>query len=195
MKPKMRNSKVYQWLIEEDNRKKVLMAINQPVTAKQLSKKTGIPMDTSSYLLAKLKIKGLLICLNPGAIKSRVYWLTEFGIRCRKQLYHDLNLLYEEYDLPDVDWHLYGWVNFTHRSAIIKILTSPMQSAGIKKVLRIRRPNIKISANNVRDIIKLFLARNIVRPVKIRKKAHPRYELTDSGTKLRQLLLRADAVL
>ena len=171
------------------------MAINQPVTAKQLSQRTGIPVDTSSYLLAKLKIKGLLTCLNPGAIKSRLYGLTEFGIRCRKQLHQVLGLPHKEYNKPDINWHLYGWVNFNHRSAIIKILTTPMQPAEIKKVLRIRRPNIKISANNVRDIIKLFLARDIVRPVKIRKRAHPRYELTDLGTKLRQLLLQADAVL
>lgn len=191
----MENSKVYQWITEDENRKKILLAINQPVTAKQLSQRTGIPVDTSSYLLAKLKIKGLLICLNPDAIKSRVYWLTEFGIRCRKQLHQDLDLLYKEYDLPDINWLLYGWLNFNHRSAVIKILTTPMQPAGIKRVLRIRRPNIKISANNVRDIIKLFLARDIVSPVKIRKKAHLRYELTDLGTKLRQLLLRADAVL
>jgi hypothetical protein len=191
----MENSKVYQWITEEENRKKILLAINQPITAKQLSQRTGIPADTSSYLLAKLKIKGLLICLNPDAIKSRVYWLTEFGIRCRKQLHQDLDLLYKEYDLPDINWLLYGWLNFNHRSAVIKTLITPMQPAEIKKVLRSRRPNIKISANNVRDIIKLFLARDIVSPVKIRKKAHLRYELTDSGTKLRQLLLRVDAVL
>ena len=191
----MKNSKVYQWIIEDENRRKILMAINQPVTATQLSQRTGIPVDTCSYLVAKSTIKGLLICLNPGVRKSRVYWLTEFGIRCRKQLHLDSNLLYKEHNLPDINWHLYGWVNFNHISAIIKILTTPMQPAEIKKVLRIRRPNIKISANNVRDIIKLFLARNIVSPVKIRKKAHPRYELTDLGTKLRQLLLRADAVL
>ncbi len=191
----MKNSNVYQWIIEEENRKKILIAINQPVTAKQLSKRIGIPVDTCSYLVAKFTFKGLLICLNPGAIKSRLYGLTKFGIRCRKQLHLDSNLLYKEYNLPDINWHLYGWVNFNHRSAIIKILTIPMQPAEIKKVLRIRRPNIKISANNVRDIIKLFLARDIVSPVKIRKKAHPRYELTDLGTKLRQLLLRADAVL
>jgi len=191
----MENSKVYQWITEEENRKKILLAIKQPVTAKQLSQRTGIPVDTSSYLLAKLKIKGLLICLNPDAIKSRVYWLTEFGIRCRKQLHQDLDLLYKEYDLPDINWLLYGWLNFNHRSAVIKTLITPMQPAEIKKVLRSRRPNIKISANNVRDIIKLFLARDIVSTVKIRKKAHLRYELTDSGTKLRQLLLRVDAVL
>ena len=195
MKFKVKNSKVYQWIIGEENRTKMLMAINQPVTAKQLSKRIGIPVDTCSYLFAKLTIKALLICLNPGARNSRVYWLTEFGIRCRKQLHQDLDLPYKEHNLPDINWHLYGWVNFNHRSAIIKILTTPMQPAEIKKVLRIRRPNIKISANNVRDIIKLFLARDIVIPVNIRKKTYTRYELTDLGTKLRQLLIRADAAL
>ena len=191
----MKNSSVYQWIVEEENRKKILIAINQPITAKQLSQRVGIPVDTCSYLVAKFTFKGLLICLNPSAIKSRLYWLTEFGIRCRKQLHQGLDLLHKEYNLPDINWHLYGWVNFNHRSAIIKTLTTPMQPAEIKKVLRIHRPNIKISANNVRDIIKLFLARDIVRPMKIRKKAHPRYELTDLGTKLRQLLIRADAAL
>ena len=181
--------------MEEENRKKIFIAINQPLTAKQLSKRVGIPVDTCSYLIAKFTFKGLLTCLNPGAIKSRLYGLTEFGIRCRKELHQILRLPHKEYNKPDINWHLYGWVNFNHRSAILKILTSPMQPAEIKKVLRIRRPNVKISANNVRDIIKLFLARNIVSPVKIRKKAHPRYELTDLGTKLRQLLLQADAVL
>ena len=191
----MKNSNVYQWIIEEEKRKKIFIAINQPLTAKQLSKRVGIPVDTCSYLIAKFTFKGLLTCLNPGAIKSRLYGLTEFGIRCRKELHQILRLPHKEYNKPDINWHLYGWVNFNHRSAIIKILTTPMQPAEIKKVLRIRHPNIKISANNVRDIIKLFLARDIVRPVKIRKKAHPRYELTDLGTKLRQLLIRADAVL
>ena len=191
----MKNSNVYQWIMENENRKNILIAINQPLTAKQLSKKVGIPVDTCSYLIAKFTFKGLLTCLNPGAIKSRLYGLTEFGIRCRKQLYQILRLPHKEYNKPDINWHLYGWVNFNHRSAIIKILITPMQPAEIKRVLRIRRPNIKISANNVRDIIKLFLARNIVRAVEIRKKAHPRYELTDLGTKLRQLLLQADAVL
>ena len=104
--------------MEEGNRKKIVMAINQPVTAKQLFQRIGIPTDTCSYVLAKLKIKGLLICLNPDAIKSRVYWLTEFGLRCRKQLHQDLGLLYKEYDMPDIDWHLYGWLNFTHRSCV-----------------------------------------------------------------------------
>ena len=190
----MKNSNVYQWAAEEENRKKILIAINQPITAKQLSKRTGIPMDTCSYSLAKFTAKGLLVCLNTDASKSRLYWLTEFGLRCREQLHMDLNLLYKEYDLPNISWQLYGWVCFNHRSVIIKILTIPMSPAEIKRALRIHRPKIKISANNIRDIIKLFLARNIVRPVETGKRAYPRYELTDLGIKFRQLLLRADSV-
>jgi hypothetical protein len=191
----MKHNKVYQWINEEGNRKKILIAVSQPMTAKQLSKRTGIPVNTCSYLLGKLTFKGVLICLNPGAIKSRLYWLTKFGIRCRKQLHHDSGLLFKEYTLPDIDWHLYGWVNFAHRAAIITILTIPMQPSEIKRFLRVHRSSVKISANNIRDIIKLFLARDVVRPVKIKKKAHPRYELTDLGIKLRQLLIRGDAAL
>ena len=191
----MKNNKVYQWITEGGDRKKILIAVSQPMTAKQLSRKTGIPVDTCSYLISKFTFKGVLICLNPSAIKSRLYWITKFGIRCRKQLHQVLDLPYKGYTLPDIDWHLYGWVNFNHRAGIIKILIIPMQPSEIKRTLRIHSSSIKISANNIRDIIKLFLARSIVRPVIIKKKAHPRYELTDLGTKLRQLLIRGDAAL
>ncbi len=49
-----------------------------------------------------------------------------------------------------------------------------------------------MSANNVRDVMRLFLAHDIVRPVRIRRKAHLHYELTETGQKLRQLLLAAE---
>ena len=167
--------------------------MKQPLTAKQVGRKTGIPMDTCSYILAKFSVKGLSTCLNPEARNSRLYWLTTLGRACRKQLQQDLNLPHSEYDLPDVDWALYGWLCFSHRSAVIRTISCPMQPSEIKRFLRIHRPNIKISANNIRDIIKLLLARNIVRPVRIGKKAHLRYELTDLGNRFRQLLTQAQA--
>ena len=64
-----------------------------------------------------------------------------------------------------------------------------MQPAVVKRKIKQHNPKIKMSANNVRDIVKLFGQKGIVRPVKIGKKAHLRYELTDTGTKLRQLLM------
>ena len=191
----MVNKQVYQWLNERDTRKRVLQAFNQPLIARQISKKTGIPQDTCSYLIAKFVDVGLLVCLNPKARNGRLYWPTGKGHQCRRKLYRDKNRLYDEPELLEIDWRLYGWICFSHRSAIIKILTHPMQPSEIKRLFRIQGTHIRISANNIRDIVRLFLSKGIVRPVKIRKKAHLRYELTDIGIKLRQLLIQANASL
>ncbi len=168
------------------------MALNQPLTAKQIAKKTGIPMDTCSYTITKFTAKGLVTCLNPEARNSRLYWITELGRQCRKQLHQDRNLSYEEYDLPSVNWPLYGWLCYSHRAAVIRALAEPMQPSEIKRTLRIHRSSIKISANNIRDVMRLLLERGIVQKVFVRKKAHPRYELTDSGKQFRQLLMQSE---
>ena len=68
-----------------------------------------------------------------------------------------------------------------------------MQPSEVKRVLRVHRPNIRISANNIRDVIKLLLEKGLVQKVFVRKKAHPRYELTDSGNQFRQLLMQAES--
>ena len=51
---------------------------------------------------------------------------------------------------------------------------------------------MKISANNIRDVVKLLLEKGIVQKVQVRKKAHPRYELTDSGNQFRELLMQSE---
>ncbi|RKY10326.1 MAG: hypothetical protein DRP56_01335 [Planctomycetota bacterium] len=191
----MVNKQIDQWLSEQENRKIVLEAFNQPLISRQISKKTGLPQETCSYLIAKFVDVGLLVCLNPKARNCRLYWPTEKGRRCFRKLYRDPNRLYNEPELLEIDWPLYGWVCFGHRSAIIKALTHPMQPSAIKRLFRIQGTHLRISANNIRDIVRLFLSRGIVCPVKIRKKAHLRYELTDLGIKLRQLLIQADASL
>jgi hypothetical protein len=188
----MENQTVYHLAMESQNDRKILLAFNQPLTAKQVAGKTGIPEDTCSYMMAKFAKKGVTTCLNPIAGNSRLYWLTEVGKKSQKYLCRKLNLSYKEYDLPNIDWELYGWVCFNHRSAVIKTLNTPMQPSKIKQTLRIQKPNIKISANNIRDVIRLLLAMKIVQPVKIKKKAHPRYELTDSGRIFRQLLINSN---
>ena len=168
------------------------MTIRQPLTGKQIGRRTGIPMDTCSYVVAKLVTKGLLICLNPEARNSRLYWLTDLGIQCRKRLHRDLALAYEEYDLPSIDWALYGWICYSHRAAVIRALAEPMQPSEIKRTLRFHRSSVKISANNIRDVVKLLLEKGIVRKVFVRKKAHPRYELTGSGKQFRELLVQSE---
>ena len=186
----MESENVFEWITEKGNRKAVLSSIGQPLTAKQVSKKTGILPACCSKVLANLAAKGVMVCLNPKARNSRLYWLTELGSECQKRLRPGLPE--REYNLPDVDWELYGWVCYCHREAVIKTMTRPMQPAEIKRIMRVQRANIKISANNIRDIMWLLLTKGIVQKVYVRKKAHPRYELTDSGNQFRQLLMQSE---
>ncbi len=188
----MQTSNVYEWIAKEDNRKKTVLSMNQPLTAKQISRRTRITVDTCSYLLAKFAAKGIAACLNPNARNSRLYWVTDIGQKYQKRLHLELSLPEKQYDVPSVNWELYGWVCFNHRAAIIRILAEPMQPAEIKRKLRQIGSDIKISANNIRDIVRLFLQKGIVQKVFVRKKAHPRYELTELGTKLKELLSRAE---
>lgn len=189
------NKQVYQWLSEQEDRKTILKSFNQPLISRQISKRTGIPANTCSYVIATFVDKGLLVCLNSFARNSRLYWLTDNGLQCRKKLYLTKDLSYNERELPEIDWELYGWVNFSHRLAIIKALTHPMQPSEIKRLFRLQGTHIRISANNIRDIVRLFLAKGIVRPVKVKKRAHLLYELTDLGIKFRNLLIQADAAI
>ena len=67
-----------------------------------------------------------------------------------------------------------------------------MQPTAIKHKAKQRNPKIKMSANNVRDVIKLFRQKRIVKPVKLGKKSHLRYELTELGHKMQGLLSQAE---
>ena len=187
----MKTTPVYPWIKQETIHKDFLIAIAQPMTAKQIASKIGIPMDTCSHLIAKCTARELLICLNPEQRNSRLYSLTSRGRAFRKQLHQDENVLFKEYDLPDIDWRLYGSVCFNHRSAVIRTMSGPMQPSEIKRFLRIHQSSIKISANNIRDITKLLVAKNIVRPIKVKRKVHPRYELTELGIQIQRLLRQA----
>ncbi len=110
-----------------------------------------------------------MLCLNPKSRNSRLYGLPKKGIVYRNQLSKKYGIPVKKYKLPDIDWQLYGWVCFDHRIAVIKALNEPMRPSEIKKTLRLHKPNLKISANNIRDIIRLFASKNIVEPVKVKK--------------------------
>ncbi len=188
----MQTSNVYKWITKEDNRKNILMSMKQPLTAKQISKKTGLCLDTCSYVLGKFTVKGIGTCLNPDARNSRLYWVTDIGQECLKRLHQELSLPEKAYDIPSVNWGVYGWVCFSHRAAIIRTLAGAMQPSEIKRALRVHKPCMKISANNIRDVVRLFQAKGIVQKVFVRKKVHPRYELTETGSKFQGLLSRAE---
>lgn len=164
------------------------------MTAKQLSHKIALSMDCCGYILSELSDHKLVACLNGQARRSRLYWLTTLGKIYQQKLRESRNLPQFDFDFPKVDWQLYGWVCFSHRQAVIRALTEPMQPAAIKRKARSQNAGLRMSANNVRDIIRLFLSRRIVRPVNVHRKAHLRYELTELGRKFRTLLLEVEGI-
>jgi len=165
------------------------------MTAKQVGRRSGLGLDAVSHLLRRMATKALVTCVNPEARCSRLYRVTDLGRRCQDRMQRDLALPRYAQPISDcdgIDWDLYGWICFNHRTIIVRTLTQPMQPSEIKRIIRTRKPHIKISANNIRDVMKLLLSKGIVRPVKVRRKAHLRYELTDLGRRLQRLLIRAE---
>lgn len=188
----MQLSEAYQYLSQSERRRKILLALKQPMTARQLTRLTGLSLDACSRVLNELSIYELVQCMNPRARQSRVYWLTALGNQAQARLHSEFGLAPLERGFPETDWDLYGWVCYRHRSAVLKALTEPMQPATIKRKARSQNQQLRMSANNVRDIIHLFRQRGIVRPIRHGRKVHLRYELTDLGRTLRNLLIQAE---
>ena len=185
----MRLSQAHQYVTRSKRRQRIIESLITPLTATQISRKTGLRADACRHVIGELARHGLIECKNECARRSRLYGLTELGLGCWRRFKHPAPAT-----SANVDWELYGWVCYRHRSTILKTMTEPMQPATIKRKARSRDPTLRMSANNVRDVMRLFLRRGIVKQVWVRKKAHPRYELTENGKILQSLLLRAEEV-
>ncbi len=186
----MRTSEAHQYVTQSKRRTLVVKHLTQPMTATQLSRRAGLNHDACRRILGELAGHGILSCLNPDARRSRVYWFTQLGLASIKRLAN--HSLSEDIDYSTIHWNLYGWVCYRHRAAVLKTMTEPMQPATIKRKARSRDPTLRMSANNTRDIMRLFRERGIVQPVYLRKKAHARYELTETGKTLQRLLIQTD---
>jgi len=179
------------WLRRDERRLRLLREFSQPLTAHQLARQHGARRSGCSAVLRELARHGLMECLNPEARRSRVYGLTPKGVALQQRL-RDQAGLRPFPEAPAVDWSLYGWVCYSHRGAVLRVLDEPLQPSAIKRKARYYEPGIRMSANNVRDVIKLFVEQGIVRPVRSPGRARPRYELTRRGHALQGLLLAAE---
>lgn len=180
-----------QWVELSDQREKISLALKQPMTVTQIANCTGIETRTCAHALHDLCFAGLATCLNPEAKASRLYWFRNIGLLTLRHLREKEDRAPMEWEPPTVDWRVYGSVCFRHRQAVILALSEPLQPSAIRRRATAQNPGLRMSANNTRDIIRIFLAKGIVSPVVVRKKAHPRYELTPLGRQLQALLLHA----
>jgi len=167
-----------------------MLTMNQPLTSTQLNRKTGIPGDTCSYILAECQARGICLCLNAEASSSRLYYLTKLGLKLRQRLTGNHGT--DQVDLDSVDWDLYSWACFRHRSAVVKTLTELMPPPMIRKHLMLKNTNLKISRNNITDILKLLHEKGLIEKVFIKKRKHPWYKPTEQAQQIRKLLLSAE---
>lgn len=165
------------------------------MTTKQLAWSSGLTFDNCNHGVAELTIYALVQCLNPEAQRSRVYGLTRLGHLCRNRLSANSEGVHS-YHCPAVSWSLYGWCCFSHRRTCLLTMEGPMQPATIaRQAARSHRDRpfegtrIRMSANNARDVVKLFLKQGLVMAVRIKGKAHTHFTLTQLGRQC-QLLLR-----
>lgn len=185
---------VEDWLDRSEIRAQLMIWFSQPMTARQFARRLVKNRKSCSSALRALAKQGLVRCLNPSAKENRVYWLTNRGKDIQRSIRKKRDLQPLVIEFPKVDWNLHGWASFRHRAAIIKNLNGQMQPAHVRRVAHRKDPHLRMSANNVRDIMPSLLEKGVIRKIKIRKKAHWRYELTKLGEKLRVLLLHIEIV-
>ncbi len=180
---------MYNWLIQSERRKTILVNFHQPLTATQIARCTAITLDSCLHLLWGLIVYGVLYYVNAATRYSRLYWLTDLGKVSQRKLREKQALRPLAHSFPDIPWDLYSSVCYSHRSAVLRSLHGPMQAAAVKRRAVFQNPQLRMSANNVRDVMRYLLSTGIARRVEVRKKAHPRYELTDLGRTFQQLLV------
>jgi hypothetical protein len=179
------------WLRQSESRTTILTRLHQPSTASQLARTTDFSRDHCSRALCDLTQRTLTRCLNPRSRRSRLFWLTRTGHECQSSLRSSLDLSPLIHDFESVDWPLYGWALFNHREAIIKALSGLMTVQEIRRRAISQSPSLRISANNIRDILRLLETRGIVHKHASVTHSPARFELTDLGRKVYRLLWRA----
>jgi hypothetical protein len=177
------------WLVRGERRQTILEALRQPLTGTQLTKKTGMNGRGVEAGLAELRVYNLVTCLNPNACRSRVYGLTDLGVAFQERL----AALTGRTWMPPIlagglDWGLYGWCCYRHRSAMLLAFDEPGQPAAIRRVAHSRDPNLRMSSNNARDVVRLLRQQGLVVPLVERKRRYPRYALTPTGAVMQHLL-------
>ena len=180
------------WLSQCDRRRSVLKRLILPATPSQLARRTSLSEDACSYTLIEFRARKLARCVNPKAARFRLYLLTRMGWQCRLIVIGKSDSKRGSRRFPLEFWRLYAEMLYPHRSAVIRTLIRPMQAAEIKRRASLSDSNLRISASNVREVLKFLLRQGIVRRFLVRRSAYPRFQLTDLGEQLREVLLEAE---
>lgn len=67
------------WILNGRLKLRIILALNKPKTATNLSKVLKTHRSTISDVLIQMKNKGILLCINPKQPYNRFYQLTKTG--------------------------------------------------------------------------------------------------------------------
>ena len=156
----------------------LLELLDRPLTIRQIAGKLNLDLDTAGARIRVLRRRGEVRCLNPGARRGRAY----------------LRKARESHMANEALGPIYGWACFRHRSAVLKALDRPRRAVEIKRRARYLDHELRMSANNVRDMLRLMVRRGLVQATRGRRRRHrfPLYALTALGKQVQLLLLTGD---
>ena len=182
------------WVSAHVGRESIVLAMHQPLTSLQLSKRVDLGHDRCMDTIGRLSERRVVECLNEPANRHRLFWLTSVGrtIQAKARKSRDQDPL--PHDFPVVPWGVYGQVCSRHRSAVVRSLTEALQPSTIRRRALHHNPALRMSANNCRGVVKALLDLDLVSRIQLPRERHPRYELTALGSQIRTLLLNAEAV-
>ncbi|PCJ50715.1 MAG: hypothetical protein COA73_18485 [Candidatus Hydrogenedentota bacterium] len=177
----------HEWIKQHEQRTTIIQALHQPMTASQLADVSGIAEAICAHVLRAMQKQDIVTCLNPTARRSRVFGLTTEGRTIRKGM---LELHSQDYIAPVIDWDLYGFLCYAHRTAVILALDGAMRPADIKRRILFTQEGVCISCNNIRDLLKELLNYGVVEREIVGKSPFYSYRLTPEGEVYQRMLLR-----
>ena len=163
----------YQYVRRSVRRQRFMELLNQPMTPSQLAMHAGMTTKTACKVVAELREHGLIECLAPGMQRGRPYARTGLGeavwllIKQRPES--------SASKLPQKDHASYASVCHRHRSVVVRGLGTPRRASQIKQWVRTNLPGVKISANNVRDVLRKLTCLDVAKRVNSEQDHYPVY--------------------
>ncbi len=188
----MERTEIFQTVHRGKRKQRVLYFLYQPLTAKQISKHAGFSPQSCEKAFRELANLGLVTCLNAGARRSRLYWLTEAGEQCQIDVSKRTKLIPLRKEFPRIPWPIYGKVLYSHRIEVVKALNRPQRPATLKRTALCNNPFLRMSARNCLEVLHVLMKEGIVSRSKRKPSFMFYYELTELGSKVRELLVKAE---
>lgn len=157
-------------------RDRVLVELRSPRCAREIRERLGLGRKAVESAIARLARSGLIECLTPRSLQSRLYGPTSLG----ELLLAELDPTGTTRVVEEAILDLYAWIQAgSYRRWTMKHLTIDLTPKALRK--RIVQDCARISANHVHAVLRTFDANSIA------DRCNGLWSLTTLGWTLREL--------